>query len=158
MHGAQEGSAYNGHFESVCYHPLFLFSEHGDCLVAALRPGNVHSADDWDDLLLPEIDRQQAAGKRVAFRADAAFAKPEIYAALEQRGVDYAIRMPANKSLELKIEKILFRPPGRPAAQPRARRRGSPPRLRPAVERAAQDGQERLALAVPLRRLPSRPM
>ena len=76
VHGAQEGSAYNGHFESVCYHPLFLFSEHGDCLVAALRPGNVHSADDWDDLLLPEIDRQQAAGKRVAFRADAAVLAP----------------------------------------------------------------------------------
>ena len=121
VHGAQEGSAYNGHFESVCYHPLFLFSEHGDCLVAALRPGNVHSADDWDDLLVPEIDRQQAAGKRVAFRADAAFAKPEIYDALEQRGVDYAIRMPANKSLELKIEKILFRPPGRPSCKPLVR-------------------------------------
>ena len=72
----------------------------------------MHSADDWDDLLVPEIDRQQAAGKRVAFRADAAFAKPEIYDALEQRGVDYAIRMPANKSLELKIEKILFSPAG----------------------------------------------
>jgi len=24
VHGEQEGSAYNGHFESVCYHPLFL--------------------------------------------------------------------------------------------------------------------------------------
>ena len=108
VHGAQEGSAYNGHFESVCYHPLFLFTEHGDCLAATLRPGTVHSADDWDDLLVPEIDRQPAAGTRVAFRADAAFAKPEIYDALEQRGVDYAIRMPANKSLELKIEEILF--------------------------------------------------
>ena len=97
VHGAQEGSAYNGHFESVCYHPLFLFTEHGDCLGATLRPGNVHSADDWDTLLLPEIDRQQAEGKRVAFRADAAFAKPEIYDALEQRDVDSAIRMPANK-------------------------------------------------------------
>ena len=75
----------------------------------------MHSADDWDDLLLPEIDRQQAAGKRVAFRADAAFAKPEIYDALEQRGVDYAIRMPANKTLEVEIEDILFRPPGRPS-------------------------------------------
>ena len=56
VHGAQEGSAYNGHFESVCYHPLFLFNEHGDCLAASLRPGNVPSADDWDDLLVPEID------------------------------------------------------------------------------------------------------
>ena len=49
------------------------------------------------------IDRQQAAGTRVAFRADAAFAKPEIYDALETRDVDYVIRMPANKSLELEI-------------------------------------------------------
>ena len=121
VHGAQEGSAYNGHFESVCYHPLFLFTEHGDCLGATLRPGNVHSADDWDTLLLPEIDRQQAEGKRVAFRADAAFAKPEIYDALEQRDVDYAIRMPANKSLELKIEDILFRLPGRPNRKPLVR-------------------------------------
>ena len=86
VHGAQEGSAYNGHFESVCYHPLFLFTEHGDCLAATLRPGTVHSADDWDDLLVPEIDRQPAAGTRVAFRADAAFAKPEIYDALRRAG------------------------------------------------------------------------
>jgi hypothetical protein len=70
VHGAQEGSAYNGHFESVCYHPLFLFNDHGDCLAAKLRPGNIASADDWDDLLLPEIERRQAARKRVAFRAD----------------------------------------------------------------------------------------
>jgi len=83
VHGEQEGSAYNGHFESVCYHPLFLFNSHGDCLAAKLRPGNVHSAEDWDELLLPEIERQQAEGKEVAFRADAAFAKPEIYEALE---------------------------------------------------------------------------
>ena len=121
VHGAQEGSAYNGHFESVCYHPLFLFTEHGDCVAATLRPGNVPSADDWDDLLLPEIERQQAEGNRVAFRADAAFAKPEIYDALEKRDVDYAIRIPANKSLELKIEEILLRSPGRPSCKPLVR-------------------------------------
>jgi hypothetical protein len=33
-------------------------------------------------LLLPKIERQQAEGKEVAFRADAALAKPEIYEAL----------------------------------------------------------------------------
>src|SRR2546429_3823140 len=44
VHGAQEQSAYNGHFESVCYHPLFVFNQAGDCLTAKLRPGNVHSA------------------------------------------------------------------------------------------------------------------
>jgi hypothetical protein len=57
----------------------------------------VHSADEWDELLAPEIERQQAEGKRVAFRADAAFANPEIYDALEARGVDYVIRIPANE-------------------------------------------------------------
>ena len=71
-------SAYNGYFGSVCYHPLFLFNSQGDCLVAKLRPGNGHSADGWEEVLLPEIERHQQNGKEVAFRGDAAFAKPEI--------------------------------------------------------------------------------
>ena len=60
------GSAYNGHFESVCYHPLFLLNSHGDCLAAKLRSGNVHSAEDWDELLLPEIDLTLTASIRNA--------------------------------------------------------------------------------------------
>jgi hypothetical protein len=59
VYGQQEQSVYNGHFESTCYHPLLLFNREGDCLAAKLRPGNVHSADDWEDMLLPEIERQQ---------------------------------------------------------------------------------------------------
>jgi len=121
VHGEQEGGAYNGHFESVCYHPLFLFNDHGDCLSTKLRPGNVHSADDWDELLLPEIERQQAEGQHVAFRADAAFAKPEIYEALEKRGVQYAIRIPANENLEWAIAELLVRPRGRPGCKPLVR-------------------------------------
>ena len=100
VYGQQENSAYNGHFESTCYHPLLLFNREGDCLAAKLRPGNVHSADDWEELLLPEIERQQKLGKEVVFGADAAFAKPEIYEKSEERGVKYAIRIPANNRLE----------------------------------------------------------
>ena len=70
---------------------------------------------------MPEIDRQQASGRRVAFRADAAFARPEIYEALEARGVQYAIRIPANNNLELAIEDLLFRSPGRPSRMPLVR-------------------------------------
>jgi len=81
VYGQQEQSAYNGHFESTCYHPLLLFNGKGDCVAAKLRPGNVHSAEDWEEVLLPEIERQQQRGKEVVFRADAAFAKPEIYEA-----------------------------------------------------------------------------
>jgi len=39
----------------------------------------VHSTEDWDQLLLPEIEYRQELGMEVVFRADAAFAKPEIY-------------------------------------------------------------------------------
>jgi hypothetical protein len=118
VYGQQENSAYNGHFESTCYHPLLLFNREGDCLAAKLRPGNVHSAENWEELLLPEIERQQRQGKEVVFRADAAFAKPEIYAALEQRGVKYAIRLPANDNLERDIAELLTRPVGRPSHKP----------------------------------------
>jgi hypothetical protein len=63
VYGHQGQSAHNGHFESTCYHPLLLFNREGDCLAAKLRPGNVHSAYGWEELLLPEIKRQQALGK-----------------------------------------------------------------------------------------------
>jgi hypothetical protein len=117
VYGRQEHSAYNGHFESTCYHPLLLFNGEGDCLAVKLRPGNVHSAEGWQELLLPEIHRQQAQGKEVAFRGDAAFAKLEIYEAHEARRVKYAIRLPANDNLERKIAQLLTRPLGRPSLQ-----------------------------------------
>ncbi len=72
-------------------------------------------------MLLPEIERQKAERKQVALRADAAFAKPEIYEALEERRVVYAIRIPANESLEWKIAELLFQPPGRPSGKPLVR-------------------------------------
>jgi hypothetical protein len=121
VHGQQEGSAYNGHFESTCYHPLLLFNGEGDCLAAKLRPGNVHSADGWEEMLLPEIERQQQLGKEVVFRGDAAFAKPEIYEKSEERGVKYAIRIPANDNLQRDIAELLTRPVGRPSHRPLVR-------------------------------------
>src|SRR6516165_11890216 len=115
VYGEQENSAYNGHFESTCYHPLLLFNREGDCLAAKLRAGNVHSAEGWEELLLPEIERQQRLSKEVVFRADAAFAKPELYEVLEERDVKYAIRLPANDNLQRNIPGSLTRPVGRPS-------------------------------------------
>jgi hypothetical protein len=123
VHGAQERSAYYGHFESVCFHPLFVLNPGGDCVAAKLRPGNVHSADGWDEVLLPVIDRYRAQGQTVVVRADAAFALPTLYDALERRGVRYAIRLPANDVLERAIEVLLTRPRGRPSYAPLVRYR-----------------------------------
>ena len=94
--------------------PSLLFNREGDCLAAKLRPGNVHRAEDWKELLLPEIERRQKLGKEVVFRADAAFAKPEIYETLESRGVKYAIRIPASDNLERDVAELLPRPVGVP--------------------------------------------
>ena len=69
-------------------------------------------------MLLPEIERQQERGEEVVFRADAAFAKPEIYEALEARGVKYVIGIPANDALLRNIEELLKRPAGRPGEKP----------------------------------------
>ena len=52
--------------------------------------------------------------KRRYFRADAAFANPEIYEFLEAEGYGYAIRLPANRVLQDKIGHLLTRPVGRP--------------------------------------------
>src|SRR5262249_37670780 len=52
-HGEQEMSVWNGHYPCTCYHPLFVFNQFGDLERCALRAGNVHSADGWDDVLKP---------------------------------------------------------------------------------------------------------
>ncbi len=75
-------------------------------------------ADDWEGLLLPEIERQQKLGKEVVFRAELAFARPEIYEAVEERRVKYAIRIPSNDSPEREIAELLTRPVGRPGHKP----------------------------------------
>ncbi|MCP4330274.1 MAG: IS1380 family transposase [Alphaproteobacteria bacterium] len=113
-YGDQEGTAYNGHFGCTCYHPLFLFNHMGDLERCRLRPGNVHSADGWRDVLVPVVDRYRERNVRLYFRGDAAFASPDIYDYLEAEGMLYAVRIKANKVLQDSIAHLLRRPVGRP--------------------------------------------
>ena len=113
-YGDQEGTAYNGHFGCTCYHPLFLFNHMGDLERCSLRPGNVHSADGWRDVLEPVVERYKERRVRLYFRGDAAFASPDIYEYLEAERMLYAIRLPANKVLQESIAHLLRRPVGRP--------------------------------------------
>src|SRR3712207_1214739 len=117
-HGQQEDSAYNGHFGCTCYHPLFLFNQFGDLERCLLRPGNVHSADDWRSVLVPVIARYRGRGLVPYFRGDSAFAKPELYELLEAEGIGYAIRLPANAVLQARIGHLLTRPVGRRPKKP----------------------------------------
>ena len=91
---------------------------HGEQEGAMLRAGNVHSAHRWRDVLDPILSRYGATGVRRYFRADAAFAKPDIYEYMEERRVFYAMRLPSNKVLQYEIAPLLIRPVGRPPKRP----------------------------------------
>ncbi|MCR4287604.1 MAG: IS1380 family transposase, partial [Deltaproteobacteria bacterium] len=118
-YGEQQGSAYNGYFSCNCYHPLFLFNQHGDLEYAMLRRGNQHSAKYWKKALLPVIERYRHFDIPRFFRGDAAFAMPELYDLLEKEGFKYTLRLKANPILEDKISHLLTRPVGRPSHRPK---------------------------------------
>jgi hypothetical protein len=118
-HGEQELSVWNGHYACTCYHPLFVFNHFGDLERCALRPGNVHSADGWKDVLEPVVTRYRDKVSRLYFRADAAFANPDVYEFLEAERIKYAIRLPANRILQDRIGYLLKRPVGRPPIEVR---------------------------------------
>jgi hypothetical protein len=118
VHGDQEAAMWNGHFRSKCLHPLFVFNQFGDLERCALRPGNVHSADGWEDVLRPVLARYSAEARpsitRRRFRADAAFAIPALFDLLEAEGWDYAVRIKGNPKLHARIAWLAKRRPGRP--------------------------------------------
>src|SRR6476660_6276477 len=113
-HGEQEMSVWNGHYACTCCHPLFVFNQFGDLERSALRPGNVHGADGWHDVLDPVVARYRGKVSRLYFRADAGFANPDVYEFLETERIKYAIRLPANRVLQERIGHLLTRPVGRP--------------------------------------------
>ena len=118
-YGKQEGTAYNGHFECNCYHPLFLFNQFGDLERAMLRRGNHASAKFWRRVLLPVIERYHHWDIPKFFRGDAAFANPALYRLLEEEDYRYVIRLKANAVLEREISHLLTRPIGRPSHKPK---------------------------------------
>lgn len=117
MHGEQQGSAHNGYFECVCYHPLSPFNQLGDQERAMLRRGNHNSTKFWRQILLPVIERYRDIPRY--FRGDAAFAIPALCRVLEDEGFRYTIRIPANDVLLAGISHLLTRPVGRPSYKPK---------------------------------------
>jgi hypothetical protein len=114
-----------------------VFNQFGDLERCALRPGNVHSAEGWREVLLPVIARYRGRGFALYFRGDAAFAKPELYELLEAESIGYAIRLPANPVLQARIGHLLTRPVGRRPRKPQVFSRASPTRPRAGPDRGA---------------------
>ena len=113
-HGSQENVAYNGHFGTNCYHPLFAFTSDGVCLGAKLRPGNVHSADGTLPFIHPIVERYRSWFGLLWLRGDSAFASPDIYEYCEKKRVTYFLRLRANAKLYEEVSSHMARPVGRP--------------------------------------------
>ena len=69
--------------------------------------------------LAPVVTRYRGKVLRLYFRADAAFANPDVYEFLEAERIKYVIRLPANRILQDRIGYLLKRPVGRPPIEVR---------------------------------------
>jgi Transposase DDE domain group 1 len=121
VHGAQPGSAWNGHYRRRMYHPILACAaETGDMLDARLRPGNAHTAEGALGFVLDLVDRLEGRMCQVALvRMDAGFPEEGLLAGLEARGTPYVARIRNNRVLDRMAAPHLRRPPGRPPAEPR---------------------------------------
>jgi hypothetical protein len=121
VHGHQPGATYNGHYQTVCYHPLAAqFAPTGDWLDMTLREGHVHTAHAATAFLFDLLARVEAELCQVSdVRGDAGFPEEELLAGLEARRKPYVFRLKTNAVLDRLIAPYLHRPPGRPPAEPR---------------------------------------
>jgi hypothetical protein len=78
----------------------------------------LHNTEGWQEVLEPAVQGHQKKRLRLLFRAEAAFAKPEVYEYLEQERIGYAIRLPANEVLQRQIQPLLERPNEWPSREP----------------------------------------
>ena len=119
VHGEQPGSAWNGHYDMRCYHPLVVSWDRGDYLGARLRPGNVHTAEGGQNFVLPILAWARAHAVRVCLRMDAGFPEATFLDRLEAEGFGYVARLRGNAVLKRLAEPHLRRPPGRPPQEGR---------------------------------------
>lgn len=111
-HGNQQLALYNGHYEKKIYLPLLIFDGNtGHCLCARLRRGNSSDKARAVPHLTRIVDRIREAfpEKRiqVSLRADAGFEGPDLYRALEEEMVMFAIKIRTNNVLREKTDPLL---------------------------------------------------
>jgi len=100
VHGHQEQSFYNTHYNSICYAPLFVFwGRH--LLTARLRPSNVDPADgalDEIKRIIPLI-RTRWPDTLILVRGDSAYARDDIMSWCEAQNVDFVFGLSSNERL-----------------------------------------------------------
>ena len=96
-HGSQQLSMFHPYYGHPCYQPLFGFIGSFP-IIAKLRAGTVEPADGSLDALrnAVKILRKAYPKLQITLRADAGFARPEIYEFCERNKITYYIGLPSN--------------------------------------------------------------
>lgn len=101
LHGAQEGAFFHGYYRHYCYLPLYAFC--GTIpLFARLRDCKRDASEGTTEALekiVPAIRRRFGKKMRIVVRADSGFAREEIMAWCEQRGIYYCFGLARNERL-----------------------------------------------------------
>ncbi len=122
VHGGQEGRHFSGYYREYCLLPLYVFWGR-ELVVAKLRPGGVDATEGTVEVLswLVPMIRSRWPGLRILVRADGSFAREEIMAWCEGKGVDYVFGLSKNSVLvgavaaELAEAKARYEATGKPA-------------------------------------------
>jgi hypothetical protein len=115
-HGQQEFTFFNGHYDTWCYLPvvgtLTFNAERTQYLVTAiLRPGNAPATRGAIGILRRLLAKLRLAfpHARLRLRLDGGFASPEVFAFLEQEGVEYLVAMASNARLAKRVRRLVGR-------------------------------------------------
>jgi len=104
-HGQQELEFYHGYYDEHCYLPLLVYATadggEQELMAAVLRPGNVHAGHRAVAVLRRLVERLRAAfpDTEILLRADAGFARPEVYDYCEAANLSYVISLAKNSRL-----------------------------------------------------------
>ena len=107
-HGEQQGTLFNGFYDTWCYLPLlgFLSSSKGTdqhLFMSRLRPGTAKECRSVIPTLRRIIGKlREAYGKKlyILVRLDSGFFNPLLLDVLEELGVKYVVGMPSNQKLK----------------------------------------------------------
>jgi len=119
VHGAQQLSMFNGHYDARCYLPMLGFVSFNDepeqYLVAAmLRAGNAPTKQGAIGILkrlIPEL-RMAFPFAWIRVRLDGGFACPELFTFLEEQQVEYLVGMAKNSVLSKRSAAALAKAQG----------------------------------------------
>ena len=107
LHGAQEGAFFHGYYRNYCYLPLYCFC--GTIpLLAKLRDAKRDASEGTVEALkkiVAAVRKRFGKKVRIIVRADSGFAREEIMAWCEEKGVFYCLGLARNNRLVARLGK-----------------------------------------------------